>query len=307
MTIPLATLFRYPTIAGIAEFIKSGGISSHWKSLVPIRPHGEKPALFLIHGAEGNVLIYRELEKYIPTDFPIYGLQSPGLVDQTITDKSLEELAELYITEIKSVQPEGPYYLGGYCLGGVIALEIAQQLQQKGEQVGPLFFLETYNVKTITYPPPLPEKVIIELQNVWFHLKSLAIATQKNSGWEFLHTKTLTQLKRAGSRTHMLFSQLFERKGDGDLKSYPHLAVTNANHKAQINYVPSTYEGSVVLFRPKTFYKGSEDPHYGWKDIIAGDLSVHVLNAYPHTSLTEPYVAELGGYISQYLNDSELL
>ena len=86
-------------------------------------------------GAGGNVLLYQSLAKHLAPEIPLYGLQSQGLNGDNPPLQSIEQMAELYIQEIRSVQPHGPYYLGGYCLGGTVAYEMAQRLTSEGEQV----------------------------------------------------------------------------------------------------------------------------------------------------------------------------
>jgi len=107
----------------------------NWSSLVEIRSGGSKPPLFLVHGAEGNVLLYRELVKYLESEQPVFGLQSRGLDGKAELFERLEDMAAHYVAEIESLQSVGPYFLGGYCLGGTIALEMARQLRAKGEEV----------------------------------------------------------------------------------------------------------------------------------------------------------------------------
>ena len=122
----LSTLFQAPTIEKLAEVFRNSGYVQSWSSLVPIQPSGNRPPFFCVHGAGGNVLMFRELAALMHPDFPFYGLQARGLDGSKQYLKSVEEMAACYLEEIKQFQPEGPYYLGGFCLGGQIAFEIAQ-------------------------------------------------------------------------------------------------------------------------------------------------------------------------------------
>ena len=85
------------------------------------------------------------MTKYLAPDYPLYGLQSQGLDGVSEPLHSIEEMAERYLQEIRAVQPTGPYYLGGYCLGGTVAYEMAQRLQAAGEEVALVAMLDTYN------------------------------------------------------------------------------------------------------------------------------------------------------------------
>src|SRR5262249_46214139 len=139
---PLVTLFQAPTIEELARvFERTAAVGT--SLLVPIQTHGSKPALFLVHGAGGDVLWgYANLAKYLPADQPVYGIKSRGQAGLEECAQ-LEEMALHYLKEIRAFQPEGPYYLGGYCFGGNVAYEIARQLEAQGQSVGSLLLLDS--------------------------------------------------------------------------------------------------------------------------------------------------------------------
>jgi aspartate racemase len=142
-TIPMATLFAAPTIEQLANTIRQKGWSSSWLSLVPLRVSGTKPPLFFLHGIAGTVLSARYLGHYLDKEQPLYGIQAQGLQEKKLIHERVEDMAAAYIKEIKTVQPEGPYCLIGVSTGGLIALEMAQQLQAENQQVGFLGLLDT--------------------------------------------------------------------------------------------------------------------------------------------------------------------
>lgn len=111
--------------------------------LVPIQTAGPRPNLFLAHGAGGNVLGFRDLSFYLGADQPLYGLQARGVDGKTRPHESIAEMATAYLAEIRAVQPDGPYYLGGYSGGGCIAYEMAQQLRAAGERVAFVGMIDT--------------------------------------------------------------------------------------------------------------------------------------------------------------------
>src|SRR5579863_33185 len=150
--LPLATLFEAPTIQELARILSSEVSTSDWSPLVAIQPAGSRPPFFCIHGAGGNVLIYRELSQHLGPDQPFYGLQSQGLDGASPPLTRIEDMAALYLKAIRSQQPHGPYFIGGYCGGGLIAYEVAQRLGSSGEKVALLALLDTMNFSHI---PPL--------------------------------------------------------------------------------------------------------------------------------------------------------
>src|SRR5208337_2224462 len=112
--LPLATVFHASTVRELAEILRRDGWTPSWSSLVPINPGGSQLPLFLVHGAEGNVLLYRQLARHLGPDQPVYGFQSQGLNGNGSFRASIEEMASHYVRELVGLQPSGPYRLGGY-------------------------------------------------------------------------------------------------------------------------------------------------------------------------------------------------
>ena len=118
-----------------------------WKTVIPLRPEGNLLPLFLMHSVGGNVLNYSALIPYMSNRQPLYGLQARGLDGVTEPFHNLHDMAAQYVSEIQDVQPHGPYLLAGGSTGGVIALEMAQQLKDKGEPILFLGLFDTINPK----------------------------------------------------------------------------------------------------------------------------------------------------------------
>ena len=168
-------LFKAPTVKTLSKIIDHEPIQNLWSCLVPIQAMGSKRPLFLIHGAEGNVLIFRSLSGYLGNDQPVYGIQAEALDGRTEIQADFKTVAGRYIQEIKKVQPQGPYLLGGYCLGGNIALEVAQQLQLKGDTIGCVAMIESYNEKSVKRPIPFKTRRTNEILNILYHNTYLLI------------------------------------------------------------------------------------------------------------------------------------
>ena len=165
--LPLAALFSGPTIAELAERIepRRGGESGNGAgktrvddaagslprrskasglSLVPLRSSGPASPLFCIHGLGGHVAAFLPLAHRLPEERPLYALQGQGLEDDRQPHERIEDMAACYLSEMRQVQPRGPYLLAGWSMGGLIALEAARQLAAGGEEVSLLAMLDTY-------------------------------------------------------------------------------------------------------------------------------------------------------------------
>ncbi|PYC87413.1 non-ribosomal peptide synthetase [Streptomyces tateyamensis] len=141
-------LFEAPSVAELAaklvETGASAAVADPLEVLLPLRPHGELPPLFCLHAGYGMGWNYRALLEQLPPEQPLYALQARSLRDSTRLPASLSELAADYVRQVRAVQPTGPYRLLGWSFGGVVAHEMAVQLQQAGERVEMLALLDSY-------------------------------------------------------------------------------------------------------------------------------------------------------------------
>src|SRR5579862_936064 len=145
--LPVALLFEAPTVAQLARHLTQTDTAQlPWSPLVPIQPSGSKPPFFCIHGGGTQVLIYRSLARYVGNDQPLYGLQPQGGDGRLPCINRVEDMATLYLQAMRTVQPHGPYYLGGLSLGGMVAVEIAQRLRAEGEETAFLALFDTHSV-----------------------------------------------------------------------------------------------------------------------------------------------------------------
>ena len=136
--LPLSTLLEGRTIAHLADCIER---RRAWAPLVVLHPDGEGTPLFLVHPAGGNVLCYRQLAGQLGR--PVYGLQATGLDGERPALDSVRAMATLYIQALRQKRPQGPYLLGGWSSGGVIAFEMASQLEELGESVERVVLIDT--------------------------------------------------------------------------------------------------------------------------------------------------------------------
>jgi amino acid adenylation domain-containing protein len=287
-TLPLATLFQAPTIAALAELLRREGWNPSWSSLVPIRSQGARTPLFLVHGAEGNVMLYRHLAQHLDADRPIYGLQSHGLDGKNSPDRTIKEMASRYLKEVVALQPKGPYLVGGYCLGGTIALELAQQLTSVGEKVDLVILLETYNPSLVSRKMAQLLSPLHKLQNLWFHAANVASLADKDRH-RFLTEKLDTEWTRLSIRLQAILHLFSGVDKQDEAASYPHLKIKQANDQANFDYVPQPYKGRVMVIRPKGCFVGETDPSLGWNNIVPNGLEIHDLPVYPRGILIEPF------------------
>ncbi len=142
--LPLAALFEHPTIRKLARLLTTDEKAVNWRSLVPIKPQGSRLPLYIVHGAGLHVMLFNALAANLDPEQPVYGLQAKGLDGQEEPLPSIEAIAAHYVAEVLDQNPDGPYVLAGYSLGGIIAYEMARQFMALGKQMKLLAMFDTY-------------------------------------------------------------------------------------------------------------------------------------------------------------------
>jgi len=140
--LPLATLFERRTVEALADWLRPSADPRTASPLVRIQPDGSRPPLFLIHPGGGGVLCYAELARALGPDQPLYGLQAPGLDGELPPLDRIAAMADLYLEAIRAVHPAGPWHLGGWSFGGLVAYEMACRLAGQGEPAGLVAILD---------------------------------------------------------------------------------------------------------------------------------------------------------------------
>ncbi len=296
--LPLAALLQAATLREFAEVFRQEESEEAWSCLAPINPGGSRLPLFCIHAAHGNVLLYRDLAKRLGDDQPVYGLQAVGLDGQQAPLRTVEEMAARYVKEIRKVQPSGPYHLAGYCLGGNIAFEVAQQLHQQGEETALLALLDT---NSHYFEPSTFTWMYTGYQQVVYHLRNFIQSGVKGS--TVFASRKLDELwRRVTRKSAVAKSRLAYRLGLS--KQAPLELLENINDHAADVYQPQPYAGGVTVFKPCMAYTGYDDPALGWGDGLAGSVEVVELPVFPAGMLLEPFAGTLAAHLQQRLEAS---
>jgi amino acid adenylation domain-containing protein len=296
--LPLATLFHAPTVEDLAAAIeRQPEHVDHWASLIRIRTGLSKARFFCVHGAGGNVLLYRDLALHLGDAFSLYGLQSQGLDGNHAPLRTVEEMAGRYLDEIRKVQPQGPYYVGGYCLGGTIAYEIAQRLRRHGHEVALVALMDTYNFSRMKRPV-LSRFLCQKIAFHWANMREIPL-------WSW--PRYFSHKLRVARGGEMLSLLRMVTRSSTDRPRASQESVQDINEKAAEFYEPKPYTGHVMVFKPKVNYDFYPDRQMGWGDLVTGRLDVVELPVHPHAMLAEPYVQILANHLKKAVGSSDRL
>lgn len=276
--LPISTLFDSPTIEELAKMFTGEKTRTKWDSLVPIKTNGTKTPLYLIHGGGYNILTFEPLSKHMDPDQPIYALQGLGLYDKSKLFSSIEEIAGFYVSEMLENDPVGPYSLGGYSSGGILAFEMARQLIEKGKQVISLVMLDTSYEENYSDTRPLSKLaklVVRQMKKTLFYAKSLIKHPEKTARY---------LKRRVESEIHSPLRHISIQYEDEINESY-----ANAFRRYRMKPLPI----KVDLFRVKTrVYYIDEPVHYGWIRHAEKGVEVHEVEGEHNTFLLPPYEKE---------------
>lgn len=281
--LPISTLFHAPTIEKLACELRSQTAVDGYQTVVPIKPAGSKRPFFCVHGGLGSTLFLRALAWHLDVDQPFYAIEPDGLDGGPIRHLTVESMASHYISEMRRIQPQGPYAVGGYCFGGLVAFEMAQQLLESGEQVALLAHISApLRFNGVEKPP-----------------------SKRAETWSFqsLRTRSKQILSAARKQLAMRAYRAFSWLGLRIPQNMRTLYIARILSRAEQNYTPKPYTGTLVLFYGKD--PGYQMPYMGWNG-LARRFETHLIGdaevACRREIMGEPLVRQLAAQLTMCLD-----
>lgn len=307
-SLPPTALLEAPTISALARLLERPAASVAEQTLVPLRPvspSSGRPVFFCVHGLGGGVLDYRPLSDALGVEQPFYALQARGLDGTGPADASIEAMAAHYVQAVQALQSEGPYHLGGYCFGGVVAYEMARQLTAAAEKVALVAILEG-----------LAPLVDARRNGAWREWQ-LAVNFIRNLPYwlrDYLQLGRLRRRARNRRLVRVARKRLLRLAGFGvelevddvldRLPSRPaQLQKILASHlAASRQYSPTPYAGRVVLFRTPQRLLQAPERDMGWSRLSTEPVDVQMIAGSHGTILEEPHVRVLAEKLKAFLS-----
>jgi thioesterase domain-containing protein len=312
---PLSALFQGGTIERLASILRRGVGSRPSHCLVELQASGSLPPLFFVPPAGGSALCYVDLARSLGTDRPFYGFQTPGLYGERDLYTSIQDLAAHYIEAMRKIEPEGPYFLGGWSIGGNIAYEMAQQLGAQSQEVSQLLLLdsaarvprEEHSEEGEGREEPAEEDDALRM--IRFFGEALPISKED-----------LAQLQGDERIDYIVKKAISVNLLPPDIEVVQvrfFLEVYKANGKALRKYVHRAYPGQVTLFKtatppplsPSDESKNGEqgveapkDQTMGWDNLAAGGVRVVEVPGSHQTMVNKPHVETLALRIRECLD-----
>ena len=301
--LPLATLIERPTVAALAELLAGDEPAVGWDSLVPVQPEGSRLPVFFVHAEEGNVLFYRALATRLGADQPLYGLQARNLDGSASDPGEIVDIAADYVAEIRTVQPSGPYNLGGFCLGGAIALEMARQLRAAGDEVAPVVMIQTEHHDYIDAGRATLRRRLLHrpMDRLAYELSEITrLDGPQRSRYLSRKARGLVEIARVN------VSGDPGVEGDRPQRGVHTRAVASTYRAAFWRYRPLPYDGPSLVVRAAAQPRGlPDDPLLGWGPVLQGDVeAVTIEGAHHRTIMHEPAIGAVASVIEAALATS---
>ena len=334
---PLRDLFEYPRLDSQALRIDRIATpeahpepeQSETCLMIPVRAEGSRRPLFFVAGAGDVIGTYTTLVSLLDPEQPFYGFPDPMYTSLSASDITVERLAELYLGEIRAKQPTGPYLLGGYSFGAIVAFDMARQLTAAGQEVGLLVLVDT-SAGATGQPGFLRSLRSVGPRVRYVGAKLLMCFRRRASLFQDLRIisrifvsrcsgKTPASKDAPGIREYIIWSlrdtSRLDRIGKQDAESagdrearlrmldQPHICRLNRSISAALvsyqAYQFRPYRGSLTLIRAgdNPSYLGGTDSTRGWGKVALGGVDVHIVSGTHDTLFQQPNVAEVARHL----------
>jgi len=319
--IPLASLFADATIAGLSHALTGQGGADAAFPLVRVQAGGVNKPFFFLHGdVEGGGFYCASLARLLDAEQPFYALPPHGVEGGPIP-ATIEAMATDYLKLIRTVQPEGPYLLGGFCNGGLVAFEMARQLGARGQEVDLLVLIDTLAAdRALRFVHAAIACAVFvtggnqdDLMNLFLRLRYCDVL------WKTFvrlgpkaKARCLLEGAREGARSLPRWSAVgpalrgawsrsrFKLPSSAELRR----DVLGVHRWVKSGYVPRRYAGRVALFvSEQGLSEYSNDALLGWRGVVR-DVEAHKLPG-SHLTIIKEQDAGLGAHLRAYLRRAQ--
>ncbi|MGZ9260897.1 MAG: amino acid adenylation domain-containing protein [Candidatus Binatia bacterium] len=288
--IRVAHVFAAPTVEQFALLLQAPR-ESNWSSLVALNSQGTRRPFFWVHGEASDAY----LPRYLGPDQPLYGLRHQSEDGRPALYRTVQEIAAHYLEEIRSVQPEGPYLLGGYCFGALVALEMAQRLQAHRQAIDLLVFMDPPSGQTLNWQDRSQQAATRSLlDDLRRHLHGIAML-RTQAKWSYVLERAIAKVRETMLNAFNPVKKITQKViwethvvlGLPIPLSMRSPYILEIYRKAMRGYAPRPYLGNLVIFCQDEY---PEQSRLKWSDPNRALTQVYKMPG-DHTSvLQEPNV-----------------
>lgn len=237
----------------ILAFLRSAeALALQPPSIVPLQPRGRRTPVFAVAGHNGDVFCYRALAQHLGDDQPFFGLQPPGLDGKSEPLARVEDLAAYFADQIRAFQPHGPYILAGFCAGGTVAFELAQQLLRGGAEISSVAMFACPYPTWYRFPTQLGRSLAQQVERFGGHARALWSLSSRELREYVAEKRQGRKARREAAATAARDPVLIRRA-----------KVEHVTLAAVRRYTPHPFAGRLDLFSPLQQWVRSATPRWG--------------------------------------------
>lgn len=329
--LPLSVLLQAATVEELADTLRHQREPGSWSPLVAIQSGGTQQPFFCVHGAGGHILLFEKLAYLLGADQPFFAFQARGIEEGQQPFTRIEDMASYYIEALRQAQPDGPYLLGGYSMGGMVAFEMARQLQSQAQKVSLLAIIDVpaqnpHLIYLRQFADQLgvflgmssEEQLHLFLRLRYYAFRFRYLRRLKLSDRIAYVQAKIGLLGRKVARTNAehdaRMANAIDVYEDADVDGRATQRIRNIcalNEQAYRAYIPHRYQGRVAIIRSMRGYTGdpdkdySPDPYIGWGRVISGALETYEVPGNHNEMIREPHVRLLAEHLRTCLDDAQ--
>jgi len=315
----LTTILEAPTVRQLALRLRAQPSAAGGSNLITLR-EGKRGRLFLVHDGDGETLLYRNLAQRLPEGIAVVGIEPTAQSGIPMASAAIESMAADYVTQLRTVQPHGPYHLGGMCAGGLIAYEMAQQLSRMGEPVQQVLMMDAATPQATPRPGRLAAERAERLRRLQLEVNQRFGANPLKYAylaWRWVgkavntvRWNVQTRMDKAWVSWRLGVLRKSLSAGRAWPRWLPPLTVRQIYNAAESGYRPNqALSPQALILVRATQGQGADIPYrevyaesaLGWQ-IVAPQLSVVDVPGGHASMLQEPWVASLADIVNARLS-----
>lgn len=301
-SLPVSIFAEAQTIEELSHYLSESRSSNSQKLLITLQNgNSQKTPIFFAHALWGNTLFYRRFIDYLDLDHPCYGIESIGSSGKHEPATSIGKMVDRYLEEILTVQPQGPYFLCGYSLGGIIVYELAQRLIERGQSIAFLCLIDSVNPDR-QKPSPVEGKQSLTLRNsLPFHASNL-LKLNISEQLQYIYYRLVWHL--TGGKFSVFYKiYLHLRQEPQKLRL---IQVAAAHNQAVKKYTPTASPVQLTLFRAQQQDLGLDlDRTLGWSELALDGVAVYEFPGSHDKLMEEPTVRHLAKQFQERLLNAQ--
>ena len=302
-SLPITTIFNAPTVEQLADIVRG---RSYYSALVPVQTKGTRPPFFMIH----SYLLYQGIPTELGEDYPFYGLRE---LDTDARDMTVGQRAANCLDMMRSVQPQGPYYIGAWCAAGPLAIETARQIVASGETVGFLVLFDSWRpgyaaelAREQAGKPEMALRARIHRKFLFHQRRWRALSFSQRAQYVSVAVSNkITSLRNKFYLKNWAIAEWFCDHFGLPLPHFMHNVSLNTLNSLKDYGGGGPYPGSLILIRAKEapYIPGAKE-HCGWNSIVKGGVKVLWAPGDHESMFVSPNLQTVGEFLRQGLAEA---